>query len=515
MRGFNLSILIALMTVLFALAVAGCGDDDDDPSTSSGQADNDADDDTGTDDDADDDADDDVDDDVNDDVNDDADDDTAPVDPYEGMAPSGSVLDDILGISSHMSRGAAYSWKREFEIERLVEAGVKMVRTDFHWYSIEPEDDVWNFDGLDTMTDLCLEAGLMVTPIFLGSPDWATPGGTADEIDPIQYADYTGKVAEHFADRVDYYEFWNEQNTTRFWKPEPNPQKYGEVLKATYEAVHENDPVASVIFGGLSPLEVNFFDPRGIWNFVYRVHEFHPDICDYFDVLSIHPYTFLQQPSPEFDLDLGIYHFPTTQGFIDLIKTTLADIGCADKPIQFTEMGWPSLIIGDQRQAAYLAHSVMIALANGIEFYDWYTFWDGSGGASLPTEDFFGLFTYPGDTQETEAKPSYVALKGLHRVLGQSRYAGNLRPLLYEDTNVHAFVFGDDEGTWTVGLWREGPAIWEEKEITVPLPGDAPGAWTLYDQGGEEIDGGISENGRVQIAVTGITKYLQFPVNKL
>jgi polysaccharide biosynthesis protein PslG len=499
--------IMALILVLSLFAFIGCGDDDDDSDDAS------ADDDVN--DDADDDADDDIDDDSNDDVDDDADDDdTTLADPYAEMVPAGSMLDDILGISSHMHRGADYSWKREFEIEKLVEAGVKMVRTDFHWYSIEPEDDVWNLDGLDTMTDLCLAAGLDVTAIFLGSPDWATPGGTADEIDPAQYADYTGKVAEHFADRIDYYEFWNEQNTTRFWKPEPNPEKYGEILKATYEAVHANDPDASVIFGGMSPLEVKFFDPRGIWNFVYRVHEFHPDICDYFDVLSIHPYTFLQQPSPEFDLDLGIYHFPTTVGFIDLARSTLADIGCPDKRLQFTEMGWPSLIIGDQRQAAYLAHSMMLALANDIEIYDWYTFWDGSGGASLPTEDYFGLFTYPGDTQSTEAKESFLALRGAHRILGDSRYAGDLRPALYLDTNVYALVFADDEGMWTVALWRGGPAIWEEKNIVVPLPAGADGSWTLFDQSGDEIESGASDNREVEVAVTGITKYLQFPVSQ-
>ncbi|MFC1889851.1 hypothetical protein ACFL4G_08855, partial [Thermodesulfobacteriota bacterium] len=189
---------------------------------------------------------------------------TSP-DPYAGMEPAGKRMDEILGVSSHMSRGTGYSWRREFEIDRLVDTGMSMVRNDFHWYRIEPEDDVWELDGYDVMTDLCLDAGMDVTAIFLGAPEWAAPCGIHDEIDAGEYAEYTGRVAEHFAGRIRYYEFWNEQNTSRFWKPQPNPTKYGELLKATHTAVHAADPEATVIFGGLSPFEVHFFDPRGIW----------------------------------------------------------------------------------------------------------------------------------------------------------------------------------------------------------------------------------------------------------
>jgi hypothetical protein len=432
--------------------------------------------------------------------------------PYPGMTPSGKTLDEILGVSSHMSRGTAYSWKREFEIGKLVDAGMSMMRNDFHWYRIEPEDGVWNLDGYDVLTDLCLEAGLQVTAIFLGAPDWAAPGGSPDEIDPEEYADYTGHVAAHFADRIHYYEFWNEQNTSRFWPPEANPAKFGDLLKATYRAVHANDPDATVIFGGLSTFEVHFFDPRGVYNFLYRVHEAHPDICDYFDAMSIHPYTFLQQPDPELDIDLGIYHYPSMVGQIDLIRDSLADIGCPDKRLQFTEVGWPSLLIGDRRQGAYLARSVMLALSERIEFYDWYTFWDGSGSASLPTEDYFGLFTYPGQSQETSAKPSYQALKGAHDVIGNARYAGNLRDALGWEGDVYALVFVDDAGTCTIGLWRGGSDLAEEETVVLPLPAGVSGAWSLYDQAGSRVTGGHAADGQVEVTVSGNAAYLQFPV---
>ena len=437
--------------------------------------------------------------------------DSPAVAPYPGMMPSGKTLDEILGVSSHMSRGVEYNWRREFEIEKLVDAGMTMVRNDFHWYRIEPEDDVWALDGYDVMTNLCRTAGLEVTAIFLGAPDWATPGGTPNEINPEDYADYTGHVAAHFADRIDYYEFWNEQNTSRFWRPQPNPAKYGELLKATFKAVHANDPNATVIFGGLSTFEVHFFDPHGIWNFLYRVYVEHPDICEYFDAMSIHPYTFLQQPSPELDIDLGIYHYPNMVGLVDLVRDTLAEIGCPDKRVQFTEVGWPSLLIGDRRQASYLARSVMLALANQVEIYDWYTFWDGSGSASLPTEDYFGLFTYPEQPHETEPKASYRALKGAHDMIGDARYAGDLREALGWDGKVYALVFVNDAGTCTIGLWRGGSALSTEETVVLPTPAKTTGMWSLYDQEGNRIDSGEATDDEVEVTISGNATYLEFP----
>jgi Beta-galactosidase len=492
--------LLALIPLLFLLFVPGCGDDDDDDTGDDDAAPGDDDDDSSSDDDDDNDA-------TDDDDDDNDDDDTGP---YDQMVPDGKMLDGILGISSHMSRGTAYSWKREFEIEKLVEAGMTMVRNDFHWYTIEPQDDVWYFDGLDTMVDLCLAAGLEVTAIFLGAPDWATPGGSPDEIDPVKYADYAGQVAAHFADRIDYYEFWNEANSSRFWPEEPNPAKYGEVMKAAYTAVHDNDPDASLIFGGLSPLDLHIFDPHGVWNFLYRVYEEHSDICDYFDVMSIHPYTFLQQPGPEHGYDVLFYHFPSVPEMVELVRSILGEMGCPDKPIQFTEVGWPSYFITDMRQAAYLSRSMMMALAQEIEIYDWYTFWDGSGTASPITEDYFGLFTHPDQYNQTTAKASYEALVGVHSVIGDAQYAGDLGANLGWESGKYALVFANDLNVWTVGFWHRGFDFYVEKTMTLPLPADAVGTWTIFDQEGTEVASGDVSGGAVEVELTGRVGYLQF-----
>lgn len=516
MRTIEKSLLVYLLLAFFVAACVGCNDD----SSSNQQSDDDFDDDVADDDLTDDDLTDDdlTDDDLADDdsldddsIDDDtADDDTQPEDPYAAMAPSGKTVDELLAISSHINRGTAYSWTREFEIEKLGQAGVGMLRTDFSWSRIEPNNDDWQFDGYDTMVDLCGEAGIEVDALLDYGVDWAMPGGSHDEIDPADWADFSGHVAEHFADRIDLYEIWNEENTSRFWKPHPNPAHYGELLKAGYQAIHENDPQATVLWGGLSSWDIHIFLQNGIWNFLLRVHDQHPDICDYFDAMAIHPYTALQQPNPEFTLDLSFWVYPNLADSIDHARDLLTEIGCGDKPIYLTEIGWPHYFLGLQRQAAYLPRSVMLAAGREVEYYYWYTFWDGAGGSTPPTEDTFGLFTWPGN--DPVEKPAYQALMGIHQLLGEASYAGDLAAALGWEMSQYALAFADDDGWWTVGLWHSEAVMSAQIPVTVPLHPNSNGAWELYDQEGILIDSGTAPEMEVDLDLRGTVVYLRFQV---
>ena len=491
--------VFVLVLAAALLALGACGDDDDDDQDGN-------DDDTGDDDDTADDDDDSGDDDDDDDDYDN-DDDSTPEDPYASMTPTGKILDDILAISSHLSKSENPSTTRDFEIEKLVDASVNMLRTDFSWGRIEPADDDWHFAGYDVMVDQCLADGIQVDALLDYGVGWAMPGGSHDEISPDVWADFTGTVAAHFADRIDLYEIWNEQNTSRFWKPSPNPEHYGNLLKAGYTAVHENDPTATVLFGGLSPADRYMFGPDGVWNFLARVADAHPDVCDYIDGMAIHPYTFFQQTSPEWALDLGLIRFPNLVEGIDLVRSLLDKIGCPQKPLYLTEIGWPDLLIGTERQAAYLPRSLLVAAAKGVEFYFWYTFWDGEGTAFPATEDAFGLFTWPGG--DPVAKPVYEALMGLHQIVGALQYAGDLGAALNWAPDRHALVFGDATGQKVMAFWHSAPVLDSEKDVVVPLPAGAQG-WTLFDQNGQQIDSGGAASMQVEISLGGRVGYLVF-----
>jgi polysaccharide biosynthesis protein PslG len=502
----GLAALTIALSILMLVTLAGCADDDDDASDDAALPDDDLDDDLN------DDADDDVNDDANDDADDDADDDTQPPDPWADMEPTGKMIDDILAISSHLSKSTDPNWKRDFEIEKLVDAGVLMLRTDFKWDYMEPADDQWNFAGYDVMVDQCLASGIQINALLDYGVDWAMPGGSHNEIPPEAWGDYAGGVAAHFADKIDLYEIWNEQNSVRFWKPEPNPAHYGELLKASYDAIHANDPNAAVLFGGLTPLDLYIFSDDSVWNFLVRVHDEHPDICQYFDGMAIHPYTFIQQSNPEWTLESNLIPYPDTLQAIDHARELLDRIGCGDKPIHLTEFGWPSLLIGPRRQAEFLARGLLLSASREIEYFFWYTFWDGSGGASLPTEDYFGLFTYPytQDPPATEPKPSYEALLAIHDLLGSSRYAGDLGNALGWLNPQYALALADENGLWTIAAWHSKIDPDAALNVAVPLHPQAVGNWTLSDQNGEIQDQGAVDEGDIELTLSGDVQYIQF-----
>ena len=67
------------------------------------------------------------------------DDDTGPPPstPWDGFAPSGPAIDQALGVSSHLYTGPDPSLTRDFELEKLAEAGIRRIRRDFYWSEVE------------------------------------------------------------------------------------------------------------------------------------------------------------------------------------------------------------------------------------------------------------------------------------------------------------------------------------------------------------------------------------------
>jgi len=423
---------------------------------------------------------------------------------YDSLIPSGPRFDSILGISTHLNKSAEHSDDRVVELEALQKAGVGIARTDFSWRLIEPEDDEFEPEGYDVMVDLATEHGAEVLAILDYGVDWAMPGGSHNEIPPEDFADFAGYVARHFGGRIRYYEVWNEPDVVRFWKPWPNPEHYGKLLKAASQAVRENDPDAVVLFGGMSNAEQHVLGPPGLWRFLAQTHSKHPDICEYFDVLAIHTYTFLQQSSPEAGSSGEAILWYDAAGAIGRARDMLGEIGCPDKPVWITEFGWPHTLIGEDRQASYLARGFLLSMAEGVDRVLWYTFWDGPKHARY-TEDAFGLFAWP--KEDRRPKPSYNALLAAHEILGGARFAGDLGEALGWDGGARALVFADKDGRWVVAVWKETASPRSAVKVDVPLPGGAE-SWRLIDQYGDLIAEG--SGGPVEIAAGMEVGYLTF-----
>ena len=437
------------------------------------------------------------------------DDDVTPpdADPWAGLSPTGPVVADVLGVSSHVYTGPDASWTRNFELEMLAGAGMMRLRRDFHWSAIEPADDDWHFERVDTLVDLAEEQGFRLDALLCYGVDWARTPGFDSEINPADFADFAGRVAGRYCGRIDTYEIWNEQNISRFWKPEPDPYHYGLLLKAAYQAIKRACPEAQVVFGGISSFDSHIFW-LGMWNYLERVHREHPDIGACFDALAIHPYTLIQHTPPEDAVQMGdALLWPDLTTMIRIARDRLAAMHNEWMPILITEMGWPSLLISESDQAAWLARAVLLSLREGVEGYYWYTFWDGDGQASLPTEDHFGLFTYPYAEGEPRPKPAYRTARAVGDLLGGSRYAGDLSDALNLPEGVHALAFvEEDAGDATFAGWdaRPGGETW----LALPCP-EGRRAYRVFDDEGLLLFEGSGEE-PLLLELTGHVLYVRF-----
>jgi hypothetical protein len=397
--------------------------------------------------------------------------------PYENLPPIGQSLRDILGVSTHMKQDAGENADRDFEFERYVELGGASIREDYHWHKIEPTDDEWHFEVVETQAQMASERNMKIVAMLAYGVDWAMSDGTTDSIDPADYGDFAGHVAEHFCDTIKDYEIWNEPNITRFWTPAPNPAKYGSFLKAAYTAIKSACPDARVYYGGVCSYSTD--DISGDWGFIEDSLAAHPDLCEYMDAIAIHPYTLMQKPSPEWD---AIYseslRFRNQSALTELAREKFAAGGCGEYPLILSEMGWPSYELTEDEQGYFLARSVLLAARDKVVGYYWYTFWDGypTTEGIRPHEDYFGLFGWRGeDGTVRRPKPAWSAMLGLANILGDYSFVREISRHLELPTDVYVLVFKNADGQIALAAWdgRDNP----DEGIDPPMEG---GPETLY-----------------------------------
>ena len=367
------------------------------------------------------------------------------------VAPAARHPAPIPAVSTHIPRAASPAQEQELNLEEA--AGIRQIRTDVKWSKIEPTEGDLQPEIYDELVDNAAIHGIDLLALLDYSNAWAeAEPGVTDTLDPMKFATFAAAVAEHFIGRVSRYEIWNEENTERFWTPAPNPEAYGALLVASADAIHAVDPAAEVILGGLAP---NNHMITGTWPFLAGVFDAHPTAGARIDAVAIHPYTFAQGLPPEQDIPPGNY-----VEMIEAVRSVLGTYGLEHLPIHLTELGWPAcpcppleppLMIPNaslEDQARWLVRAYVLSAQVGVESFFWYDFEDGSGDASLFSEDWFGLTSHDADGSDDippEPKPSYLAYQAVLAAVDGMDYGGNHSPLVA--CRLHRFTDGDAD-TW-------------------------------------------------------------------
>jgi hypothetical protein len=190
----------------------------------------------------------------------------------------------------------------------------------------------------------------------------AAPRGTAD------YAAYAAAVARRFRGRIAAFEVWNEENTSIFWRPAPDPVAYARLYAATRRAIHSADPGVPVLIGGLAGAHANFL----------RALLAQPELGGAIDGLAVHAYA----ATPAAVL-----------AQVASYRRTLDEAGFGTVPLYLTEYGWssrpitpspqqppvpPGSYVPAARRPRFIVQTARDVLASGCDvrmaiFYAWLT----------------------------------------------------------------------------------------------------------------------------------------------
>ena len=381
---------------------------------------------------------------------------------------SSTQLVDGFGVNLDLPRFPRMPWTRTWS--PLFDAGVKWVRVgqyensseqvSWDWveqtpgvYAVPPSAEEAIRSLVDNRVDIEIELGYS-NPLY--AEDKAQrpsrvvlppPGiGPGDEpINPIFLAPKTDEqiqaflryvrfMTDHFKGRVEKWELWNEENL-KYWSPDiDKPEKakwYGRVFCQFADVVHQANPSAKAMFGGLAESDLDFARPALA------------ECPDKPDIMAYHSYPGgpfgIGRPPEEIDPLYGGARFRAGVSAVPGVRPDL----------EFWLNEWnvtPKAKGSNQSvQARYLPRFYLEQLAHGIRGAIW-VFMPSTDGNE---DNMLGIME--GDTLAPDAfrpREAYYAFQNLSAVFGQTRRDPGGEDALgavdrYPASSLHAFWFRD------------------------------------------------------------------------
>ena len=402
-----------------------------------------------------------------------------------------------FGTCVHFQQGKG-QYPLTFELMRI--AGVSRVRDDLAWRRVETSPGRFSIpDAADALVAHCEEYG--IEPLFVfGYPNTSCyPGGFVGK--PFPTDDATRKACaaalafavRHFGARVPAWELWNEPNYA-----DPTGD-YLPLLKFVYPAVKSARPEAKLLSGGGSGAGGGI--GGGFINPIFKA-----GAQDFQDGWSIHPYMAPNTPDHGYDASRNS---PTIK-ICNIEESMSYQLSQADKNrrsdgkalgLWVTEGGWSCSVLTDEKQAAYLARSMLLYRrhAQGVPVY-FYDF-QNDGTKANEREHNFGVIR-----ADYSPKPSFQAMTVAASLLANRPFAGAL--LDGDDCRIYGYGEGgraDFYAAWNVGKsWKDKQAP-NEREVQVALP---DGDWKLVDWQGRALPLEREADGRATLTLSILPSYL-------
>jgi polysaccharide biosynthesis protein PslG len=295
-----------------------------------------------------------------------------------------------LGMCIQIADADAATVSREFDLMAAMK--VKWIRADFDWSGIESQRGQFNWAYPDRVVQEASARRMNVVALIGYTPGWARPPGTTSHAPPDQvsdYADFAYAAAARYAPLgVRTWEIWNEPNTSDFWQPRPDPDRYAELFRAAAGAVRAADPGATLLTGGLTR-GTDAADGATLSQTTYLEHLYANGTAQLANAVAVHPYSFPWLPMENRPSVPG--------GFHDLpaLHSLMVRHGDAEKKIWITEFGAPTGTVPGAVSERGQANTILQARRQ-VQYWDWagpLIYYELRDGGTNPTdvEQNFGL----------------------------------------------------------------------------------------------------------------------------
>lgn len=368
--------------------------------------------------------------------------------PFASDTPSVSPY----GIHTHITRNDEHPFL-DRELELMQQAGIQWLRTGFVWGQILQGRDKMNYANHDEVVAKANKANINIMGLLHGAPRHAEP-----VIEHLEaWKAFVRETVSRYKGRVPAWQVWNEPNLKSFWK-NPNPEHYGALLRETYPIIKQIDPDALVVWGATSQLD---------WPFLSTALK---QAQGNFDVMAIHPYGYGDPRAPEAYIPDCLHD----------LRKLMSHYNVEEKPIWFTEWGWPSHTgrrgMSDRQQGQYIVRAYMMAMHNGLERGFWYEFQERKE-TDEENEDAFGILEH-----SLKPKPAYKAYSTLIETIP----AGS-KPISkpWKDGLIYYPAWTRPDGVTVHAVW----VIWNRWQSPRMAPMHFEGEWIeAHDYLGKKVE---------------------------
>jgi hypothetical protein len=349
-----------------------------------------------------------------------------------GFTDNAGTLNDLALSRSHATAEAAL--------------GAKMVRTGVNWNVVEPRRGRWEWRFYDAFYTAVTEAGLTIMPVLLVTPRWESERPGDMPADPTEYARYVAQVVARYgpggafwrahpeldqALASGWFNIWNEPYLRHYSYNGVSPGRYARLVKAAVKAARAVNPRARFLLEADISWERN---RRLSGNWIGSMYAAVPDLSNWFDAVSVHPYSGSGDPTECSSSWIQRRHqFCRVQD----VQSRIAAHGAA-KPLWITEVGWAtcsgaSYCVSPENQARFLKNAFDMAarypFVDALLPYsyqdldpripgDFYGLLNGAGAAKPALESYrYGVRTYGEGARRPNALCDLLSAAGLADLL--------------------------------------------------------------------------------------------------